>query len=100
MLSSRRSAAAGGTAPIFRETSWSNLVAPVIIYEYQQLPPGGLTLEGHFNFVGIGALRSARRCGRCPTEPGVTTQPPPYPIDFKVDWSFRERQFPMQIDNE
>ena len=24
------------------------------IYEYEQLPPGGFTLEGHFNFVGIG----------------------------------------------
>jgi hypothetical protein len=24
------------------------------VYEYEQLPPGGFTLEGHFNFVGIG----------------------------------------------
>jgi len=24
------------------------------VYEYEQLAPGGLTLEGHFNFVGIG----------------------------------------------
>jgi hypothetical protein len=41
------------------------LVCPVIakaqdpfeihVYEYEQLPPGEFTLEGHFNFVGIGA---------------------------------------------
>jgi hypothetical protein len=24
------------------------------VYEYEELPPGGFTLEGHFNFVGIG----------------------------------------------
>jgi hypothetical protein len=24
------------------------------VYEYEQLPPGGFTLEGHFNLVGIG----------------------------------------------
>jgi hypothetical protein len=24
------------------------------VYEYEELPTGGFTLEGHFNFVGIG----------------------------------------------
>ena len=28
------------------------------VYEYEELPPGGFTLEGHFNFVGIGTNSS------------------------------------------
>jgi hypothetical protein len=28
------------------------------VYEYEQLPPGEFTLEGHFHFVGIGTMSS------------------------------------------
>lgn len=28
------------------------------VYEYEELPPGGFTLEGQFNFVGIGTKSS------------------------------------------
>lgn len=35
-------------------TMWAQDPFEIHVYEYEQLPPGGFTLEGHFNFVGIG----------------------------------------------